>query len=748
MKSIKNKAVSIVLIIGIILSVAVQFPVSGMWAKVFASDAATELTPDPYYQMLAFDSSSSMKIMSDGNVHGTLLPTEGFGGRANLNGLNEQSRFSVEDDIIVELNNLELQAEATFTVALQTLSTGTIGLGNGGGVHVAFRIMKELGKYMFALIVWNNSTSVTWAPTDVMRELDPENPVWRAEKVTITFNKNNAVSISWENATTPDYSNTLSEKISGFENLFQDLKDDTVDPAKNIYHSTKPYLSFSCFNVNLGQKKGVVNFDLAAINGVKPLDKYKSDLNTRVEEFTDAVNNIKDDNDTENIQKAANLNNFGETEIFGILLNEIGTETQKAAVDEAINKLQSFNGANVYNELKKQIEDFITSLGNFNENDSTTVKAAVEKYEQIDWGIYNILNDFYKTQADEMIANMTADENFGNAVFAFADQTVGKWEQAASAEFDSSDGYNNVKANCDDWNEFKSDNYITADYMGQDKITALDSRIDAIEEKLEDSVYNNYLYIGTGSQLKIYKDVGLYMNLTPDVYPANNNALGFKEKMTLNEDSEISFNLIYALRKLGAFQMQIGFYPVAGARSKGEHDGVRVDFWTSAAGSTEIQPVNGKTELPAFTGAYLSLTDEDFFDINAETLDYTKSDYTVKLASNPDGSLYVSVNGLEIDITDKKLNADLYKDGVYITITGVGVKGTNPYELLVTKLGSVNYREGGNDDDNTTKPEGEGSGCGCGSNIVSGMPFLGFVGLSAAIVFVLKRKSENKHNKS
>ena len=243
----KHKTVAIRLIAAIAMLCAA---IAMFFGAAFAyADEVTEVMEDPTYEMIAFGAGDSMKIMSDGTVQGNLAPTTGFGGRANSNGLGEASRYSIADGVSITIKNLTISAEACFTVAMQTVSTGTIGQGNGGGVHVGFRVIKEGGGYNFRLIVWNNATSVQWAPEDAYKVLDAENPVWTAETVNIFFSRD-ALRVSFQGATGGDFAEVTLNEAAGFGNLFDDFADDDVSPADGIYHSTKPYLSFSCYNAN------------------------------------------------------------------------------------------------------------------------------------------------------------------------------------------------------------------------------------------------------------------------------------------------------------------------------------------------------------------------------------------------------------------------------------------------------------------------------------------------------------------
>ena len=711
----KHKTVAIRLIAAIAMLCAA---IAMFFGAAFAyADEVTEVMEDPTYEMIAFGAGDSMKIMSDGTVQGNLAPTTGFGGRANSNGLGEASRYSIADGVSITIKNLTISAEACFTVAMQTVSTGTIGQGNGGGVHVGFRVIKEGGGYNFRLIVWNNATSVQWAPEDAYKVLDAENPVWTAETVNIFFSRE-ALRVSFQGATGGDFAEVTLNEAAGFGNLFDDFADDDVSPADGIYHSTKPYLSFSCYNANQGQKTGNVTFNLAEVNGKTPASSYQEALNAQIAAFIDAVETAGDGADQDKVDAAVALNVFGDSQPYGKLLAQYGTEEQKTAVAEARDKIVELNGDAIFAELKGQIEAFTAALDAYDLDDPATHTAAAEAYNAIDWSLYESLNDGFRGQIDELVAAMKEKTFFKSAIYDVFSATIEKLETATAAEFASSDGYLSVKASVDGWAQYKADNYF--EDLADAKKTELEERMAAVKGKLEASFYHGFIYRGTESKVQLY-DEGLYLSVKPDVYPATDNAVSFQEKMTLGVDSEIRFNLIYGLRKLGAFQMQIGFYPVAGAMTKGDTDGVRVDFWLSEQNVTQIKPVNGRTEESICGDAMLSLPDEEFFDFEADELDYTQSDYTVKLAANDDGTLSIFVNDLEMVVEDEAFSADLFKDGVYITVTGCGYAGTANNELLVTKIGSTEYVElddGGSDPVTPPDDGGDSDSCGsCGGSI-------------------------------
>lgn len=698
---------------------------------------ATAVMVDPTYQMISLGADDSMMLMSDGTLKGSLTPSAGFGGRANSSALGSASAYTVADGVSLVFKNMSIKNDATLTIAMQTLPTGTIGTGNGGGVHVMFRASGST----FSMTVYGNRASDApgyfWSP---IQNTPFDGDTWTADTISITFTAN-TLTVSYSGATTGDFASvTINDTMESgaFAGIFEDFND-----QEQTYYSQTAYLSFSCYTFST---VGRAEFTLASINDQTPLDGYKAALNAQVTAFVEAVAAAGDGSDQSKVDAAVALNTFGEDQAYGKLLAQYGTEEQKADVAAARATITELNGDTIYAELKGKIDAFVSAVEGYDQFDEATQTAAVEAYNAIDWTLYDELNANYRAQIDETVAAMKGMTFFKNAINDVYDAKLALLETATAAEFSSSDGYLSVKASIEGWETYKADNFF-AD-LAQAQQSAIEERMTAINGKLEDSYYHNFIYRGTESKVQLYEDEGLYLSVKPDVYPATDNAISFKEKMTLGENSEIRFNLIYGLRKLGAFQMQIGFYPVAGGMTKGDVDGVRVDFWLSEAGITEVKPVNGKTELNICGDQVLSLTDEDFFDFMADTLDYTKSDYTVRLAANDDGTLSIFVNDLEMLVTDSALNADLFRDGVYITITGVGYAGTMNNELLVTKIGSTEYvelpddgdQDGQKDPDENPGGDSETPVGGCSGAVAAGTAVAGAVVLLGTAVVLLRRK--------
>ena len=674
-----------------------------LFARAEESAVPTEVMTDPVYKMIALGDNDSMKLMSDDTVHGSLTPSPGFGGRANASELGDAVRYTVADGVTVQLKNVAISGHACLTVAMQTVSTGTIGVGNGGGVHVGFRVMDIGASTYLHMVVWNNDANALagaggWNPVEVALS----ERAWSADEINITFTST-SLTVSYTGATTADFApvtiNTEMEN-GAFAKIFEDFNDSTRQ-----YYGEKAYLSFSCYDMS--GNTGNAQFDLATVNNKAPGAAYKEALNAQVTAFTTAVATAEESEQQSDIDAAVALNKFGADEAYGKLLAQFGTKEQERDVRAAREKIVALNGDALFAELKTPIEAYIAALDAVTpDNEDTALSATVTAYNAIDWSKYDLLNAGFKAQIDELKEAMKGKSYFKKSIEAVADAHIKVIETATASEFNSSAGYISTKAALDGWNAYKATNFVGE--LTESKVEALDARVADAKTKLESSFYHNFTYRGNVSEVQKY-DEGLYLSVKPDVYDrveqklSTDNVVLAKEKMTLNENSEVRFNMIYAPRlAVGSFQMQIGFYPVANATTY-DRDGVRVDFWTSNMNMTEIKPVNGKTELPICGERSIQLEDEEFFDFEADELDYKQSAYTVKLCSDEDG-LYLLINGLRLDIEDEAITPELFKDGVYVTFSASGSAGMAPYELLVTKIGGTKYADLPDEPENPDNP--------------------------------------------
>ncbi|MBQ7164584.1 MAG: hypothetical protein IJR61_04575 [Clostridia bacterium] len=250
----------------------------------------------------------------------------------------------------------------------------------------------------------------------------------------------------------------------------------------------------------------------------------------------------------------------------------------------------------------------------------------------------------------------------------------------------------------DIWREFKAVNAL--DKLSAAQLEGFDGRVEKLKTSASNSFYSGLWREGESWQAKLTEN-GLYVTGEG----AYGETLGYNKKLELGKTTEIKFNVIYALRKLGANHLHIGFYPVPGTGTMGTSDGVRVDFWFSGT-VIEVKPVNGRTELPVYDAAYISVADTGFFD--PELPDPDQGAYTVKLGANG-STLFISVNGLEMDLTG--LDANLYKNGCYLTVSAMSVKGADRNELVITSVGDISFvpangGSDGTDDQSSNKKKG------------------------------------------
>ncbi|WP_251617729.1 hypothetical protein [Pumilibacter muris] len=701
----KTKGVFARFAVSVLLAFAMASAMFGGGYALFAraeEQAPAEVMTDPVFKQFTMNTISgkedSVKLMSDDTVHFVMHPTPGIGARATAAELGDGYRFDVKDGVTVVLHDVNITDDAYFLAGMQTDPAGAPPPGGGGGIHMAMTVMNYPNSatpgYYFTWILGNNDTTV-WSPLG-QPFMGADVNAWHADTVTLTYS-DTSFSIVTTGATTGDISETRNKDTAGFANLFKDFTE-----------SGDAYLSFNVYNPNAGQATGEVEFNLMSVNDKAPGAAYKEALNAQVTAFTTAVAKAEESENQSDIDAAVALNKFGTDEAYGKLLTQFGNVDQQRDVRAARDKIVALNGDAIFAELKTPIEGYIAALDAVTpDNEDTALSATVTAYNAIDWSKYDLLNAGFKAQIDELKNTMKGKSYFKKSIEAVADAHIKVIETATASEFNSSAGYVSAKAALDGWDAYKAANFIGE--LTEAKVAALDARVADAKTKTESSFYHNFTYRGNVSEVQKY-DEGLYLSVQPDVYdrveqklPTDNVVLA-KEKMTLNENSEVRFNMIYAPRlAVGSFQMQIGFYPVANATTY-ESDGVRVDFWTSNMNMTEIKPVNGKTELPICGERTIQIEDEDFFDFEADELDYKQSAYTVKLCSDEDG-LYLLVNGLRLDIEDEAITPELFKDGVYVTFSASGSAGMAPYELLVTKIGGTKYADVPETPDNPNNPD-------------------------------------------
>ena len=707
------------LTMSIALAVA-AFGVSAIGASGLSASANT-LTADPSFNLIAGGTGDMAYFNADGTVTLEVTPTPGFGFRANASNLGEANLIDVKDfTTTIELTDVPVNVSTVFS--LQTVATGTLTAGNG--LNFMFRRDAE-DKVAVSIYDSNATEPAYWAPGQLTLGTD--------KTVTITIDYDSANIVTLKLADTYALPTSL-------------VSQDTVDSHYSAA-GYKGYYSVSSYYF-VAPATTETTYTIKAINGATPLDNYKTTVNSAVTAFETAVNGLTDDSTDEEIKAVKAYDVFGADSAYATLLKLVDGDgsiaTKIASVQAAYDvKYQKVK----YNEINAQISEFGAALDELDTSDETAVATAIAKYEAIDKTAINALADNYKTQLQNSLSALTTGETFKRLINTKTEAYVAGYEaKVASGDAASLSTYKDVNKIVEEWDAYKEENYLTIS-LSADEIAAYDARIDAIESKMSTSFYSTLWTEGDTWEAR-KTDLGLYATGEGKYYET----LGFNQKLELGKNTTIEFNVIYALKKLGANHLHIGFYPAVGTGTKGSADGVRADFWFSEVGVVEIPPVNGKTEEKVYEGGYLSIEDTGFFDVDAEEPDYSQGKYTVTL-SEEDGVLVLTVNGLAMEITG--LSPDLYANGCYLTVSTMSVAGAAYNELLITKVGDTSYIKGeeNNDpgngdngsDNNVSGDNGSGNGenkpSGCVSSVTVGT-VAATLGLMTAVAFI--RKKEEK----
>lgn len=690
----------------------------GVCGATSAAAADGTMVADPSFNLISGSQGDMAYFNDDGTVTVDGTATPGYGFRANASNLGAANLIDVKKfSTTIELTNVPVGVTTIFS--LQELATGTITVGSA--INIMFRRDSET-QVAVAIYDKNASEPAFWAPG----QLDlPED-----KTVTIAYDYDSATAV------------TLT--LAGSYALPADLI--SAKAFDDHYAATdyKGYYSISSYFMGAAPASTDVIYTIKQINGKTPLENYKDVLAAAVGAFETAVGALTENSSAEEIYAAGELDVFAEG-AYATLLSLCDTDGAIAAKIEQVRAAyKEKSEVVIYEEIAAQIAGFAAALEDLDVNDETAVAAAIAAYEAIDRETMNSLSAQYKDKLNASLTALVQGETFRTIILAKAEAYVSSYEEAVAAgDAASLSTFKQLNAIVENWPAYKAENYLEIS-LTEEEIAAFDARIAAIDEKLSSSFYSALWTEGDTWEAR-KTDLGLYASGAGKYYET----LGFNQKLELGKTSSVEFNIIYALRGLGKNHLHIGFYPEAGTGTKGSADGVRVDFWFSETGLIEIKPVNGRTEENIYDGAYLSVEDTGFFDVEAETPDYSKGRYTVAL-SEENGTLLLTVNGLEMELSG--ISPDLFADGCYMTVSAMSVEGADYNEILITKVGDTSYvkgEEGGTPptDPDDGKEDGKGGCKGCSGAV----GFAGFGGgaivLAAAAGLIAFRNRKMKANK-
>lgn len=690
----------------------------GMAALVKPVEAAT-LASDPSFNFIAGGKGDIATINDDGTVDITATPTPGFGFRANASLLGEVNLYDVKH-FTTKITLVDVPVNVSTIFGLQTVPTGTVGGGNGNAINIMFR---RDGENVVAVSVYNAAAAepAYWAPGQLALPED--------KSITITYNYD----------ASPRITLTLKDTYALDDSLIKQAAFDD-HYAANGY---KGYYSISSYYF-VAPATTTAQYRIESINGKTPLENYKSIVQTKIDAFNAAVNALTDDSTDEEILAAKEADVFESgayATLLGICDDEAntlanGVASARAAYADKYEKV-------LYREVDAQIDAFSAALKDLDVNDETAVAAAIAKYNAIDRETLNGLSETYKTALLTKLEGVVKGDSFKAVVKHKTDKYIAEYEEKVK-EGDAAalSTYKKVNAIVENWATYKEENFVTLS-LSADETKAYDDRIKAIGDKMSKSFYSSFWTEGNTWEAR-KADLGLYASGAGKYYET----LGFNQKLEIGKTTTVELNIISALRKLGANHLHLGFYPVVGTGTKGTSDGVRVDFWFSAAGTIEIKPVNGKTEESIYEGAYLSVPDTGDIDLDADEIDYTAGKYVVSLLVE-DGTLVLNVNGMELDLN---LSPELYKNGAYLTISAMSVEGADNNEILITKVGNTSYVKGedpkpvdpdsssSTGDAESSEQEGKNDCGGCGGSIESNFANVALLVLAFGLVVAIRKK--------
>lgn len=635
---------------------------------------------------------------ADGSVEYNCTASNGFGTRATFSNLGEESKVSILD-FSCEMT-FEVPNNMTTVFSLQTQENGTLGAGNGNGLHVFIRnekgVLNDYASNKVWVIIYDQAASTSeglaYHPFEVTDattwEFDFDYVDGRGLVINVAYGEQTWEACNYNiNAKLEEYYAATSYK--GWVNL-----------SSYYFEAVESPLMTYKFN---------------KINGMTTMEWEKSMLEPKLAAYETAVNTLTETSSPEEVNAAADKNLFKEG-IWADILKGVDIDgSLKSRLNAANATLATFTADADYITIDEAIDAFAASLDAYDADDVAKVADAHAKYEAIDFERMNTIADSFKTLLLAKWNGVKETDAFATFMGVEAEKWVAK-KEAGIVDGDAKDlkTYKGLITLTTDWAAFLADNDVV-EVIGQDVVDGLTTRVEAVAGKANNSLFKDFWTEGDTWNAERVEGQGIYASGAGEYHQT----LGFNKKLTLGVNTEIQFNIIYAMKTLGKNHLHIGFYPEANTGTLGDIDGVRVDFWFSGD-VIEIKPVNGKTESAIYDSAYITVDDMGFYDMDDPDPDQGK--YVVKLFED-NGKLAISVNGYEMELSG--ISPDLFDEGCYMTLSAYSVRGADYNELLIKKAGGVNYANyvagdngGDNSGDNTggdNSGEDEGNGGGSGS---------------------------------
>ena len=661
-------------------SVAISSNIS---ADAFVSTADPTLYMTNGYSSIIDEAS----YCADGSVEYNCTASNGFGTRATFSNLGEESKVSILD-FSCEMT-FEVPNNMTTVFSLQTQENGTLGAGNGNGLHVFVRnekgILNNYASNKVWVIIYDQAAStnegLAYTSFDVT-----DATTWKFD-FDYVDGRGLVINVAYGEQTWEACNYNINVKLEEY------------------YAATgyKGWINLSSYYFEAVDSP-LMTYKFNKINGVTTMEWEKSMLEPKLAAYETAVNALTEASSPEEVNAAADKNLFKEG-IWADILKGVDIDgSLKARLNAANATLATFTADADYITIDEAIDAFAASLDAYDADDVAKVADAHAKYEAIDFERMNTIADSFKTLLLAKWNGVKETDAFVMFMGVEAEKWVAK-KEAGVAGGDAKDlkTYKGLITLTTDWATFLADNDVVA-VIGQGVVDGLTTRVEAVADKANGSLFKEFWTEGDTWNAEYVEGQGIYASGAGEYYQT----LGFNKKLDLGVNTEIEFNIIYAMKTLGKNHLHIGFYPEANTGTLGDVDGVRVDFWFSGD-VIEIKPVNGSTETAIYDSAYITVDDMGFYDMDDPDPDQGK--YVVKLYE-VDGVLTISVNGYEMELSG--LLPDMFDDGCYMTLSAYSVRGADYNEVLIRKAGGVNYvNYAGGGNGNTGGNEGGNEG---GSN--------------------------------
>lgn len=655
--------------------------------------SAAESPADPAFKLINGNTgvNDSAVINAAGETELNIRAANGYGTRSNMSALGEDGMFDVRDfEAVVNFKSVPVYMSAV--ISLQTLDTGTIGAGNGNGIHV---LLRHDAEDAYTVAIYDKTGNTTYAA------YESELTAGDGDDITVSFEYGDETA-----------SITVASEYTEKATTSAALK--TAFDSHYAEHDYRGYFSLASYYGMFGGTPTTpeCKYVVREINGSTPRAHYTALVTDAITALEEGIDSLSDTATSDEIDEVSALNVFKTNTIYKALLavaDNSAALTARLTAAEA--SLASFEQKGDYNRINSQLDAFITALATFDKNNAVSVRDTRAAYEAIDYARIAELSDSFRTQLEAKNTTARAHANFTAFITLETDRFFENYEKSVSdSDAASLKDYKSLTSLSSEWEKFASVNALDSVFSA-DTMAAYAKRAENLEKVAENSFYSRFWTEGDSWNAELTEH-----GIRASGKGEYGETLGFKQKLTLGVDTSITFNVIYALKTLGANHLHIGLYPVVNTGTLGEYDGVRADFWF--AGQTiEVKPVNGKTELDVCT-AWLVVDDNGYYDMDDPQADEGK--YTVEFGKRGN-VITLKVNGLEMDI--EGLDASLYENGCYMTISAMSVRGADPNDIIIRSAGGVNYDgyDPANDptlknDGSTTDPgKNKDKGCGCGS---------------------------------